>query len=193
VQFAAFGQNIDYAKVDASISSLVAKNKFSGVVLIAQKGKIKYEKANGFIEYVNQTPLQSSTIFELASVSKQFTAMTIMMLHEKGLLQYDELVEKYIDIPYKNITIRQLLTHTSGLPDYQAIMDEHWDKSKVANNNDIITYLKDEIRKSDEKWKQWELENEGKVWWHNSKINKFSIECPGEGWVLGMIFKAQND
>ena len=58
---------------------------------------------------------------------------------------------------------------------------------------DIITYLKDEIRKSDEKWKQWELENEGKVWWHNSKINKFSIECPGEGWVLGMIFKAQND
>ena len=110
-------------------------------MLIAQKGKIKYEKANGFIEYVNQTPLQSSTIFELASVSKQFTAMTIMMLHEKGLLQYDELVEKYIDIPYKNITIRQLLTHTSGLPDYQAIMDEHWDKSKVANNNDIIAYL----------------------------------------------------
>jgi CubicO group peptidase (beta-lactamase class C family) len=64
-----------------------------------------------------------------------------MMLHEKGLLQYDELIEKYIDIPYKNITIRQLLTHTSGLPDYQAIMDEHWDKSKVANNTDIIAYL----------------------------------------------------
>ncbi|MCX6202821.1 MAG: hypothetical protein NTY43_00815 [Bacteroidetes bacterium] len=57
VQFTAWGQKIDYAKVDATISSLVAKNKFSGVVLIAQKGKIKYEKANGFIEYVNQTPL----------------------------------------------------------------------------------------------------------------------------------------
>ena len=140
-QFNALGQNIDYAKVDATINNLVAKNKFSGVVLIAEKGKIKYEKANGYIEYVNQTPLESSTIFELASVSKQFTAMTIMMLQEKGLLQYDELVEKYIDIPYKNITIRQLLTHTSGLPDYQAIMDEHWDKSKVANNKDIIAYL----------------------------------------------------
>jgi len=58
---------------------------------------------------------------------------------------------------------------------------------------DIITFLKDEIRKSDEYWKQWELENEGKVWWHNSKISKFSIECPGEGWVLGMIFRARND
>ena len=140
-QFNALGQKIDYAKVEATINNLVAKNKFSGVVLIAEKGKIKYEKANGYIEYVNQTPLESSTLFELASVSKQFTAMTIMMLHEKGLLQYDELIEKYIDIPYKNITIRQLLTHTSGLPDYQAIMDEHWDKSKVANNTDIIAYL----------------------------------------------------
>ena len=140
-QFRTLGQNIDYAKVEATINNLVAKNKFSGVVLIAEKGKIKYEKANGFIEYVQKTPLQSSTLFELASVSKQFTAMTIMMLHEKGLLQYDELVEKYIDIPYKGITIRQLLTHTSGLPDYQAIMDEHWDKSKVANNTDIIAYL----------------------------------------------------
>jgi len=140
-QFNALGQKIDYAKVEATINNLVAKNKFSGVVLIAEKGKIKYEKANGYIEYVNQTPLESSTLFELASVSKQFTAMTIMMLHEKGLLQYDELIEKYIDIPYKNITIRQLLTHTSGLPDYQAIMDKHWDKSKVANNTDIIAYL----------------------------------------------------
>jgi hypothetical protein len=58
---------------------------------------------------------------------------------------------------------------------------------------DVITFLKDVMRKSDERWKQWELENEGKVWWHNSKINKFSIECPGEGWVLGMIFRARND
>ena len=48
-QFTASGKKIDYAKVDATISSLVAKNKFSGVVLIAEKGKIKYEKANGFI------------------------------------------------------------------------------------------------------------------------------------------------
>jgi len=58
---------------------------------------------------------------------------------------------------------------------------------------DVITYLKDAIRKSDEKWKQWELKNEGKVWWHNSKINKFSIECPGEGWVAGMVFRAQRE
>jgi CubicO group peptidase (beta-lactamase class C family) len=67
--------------------------------------------------------------------------MTIMMVKEKGLLHYDDLVEKYINIPYKGMTIRQLLTHTSGLPDYQAIMDSYWDKSKVADNDDIINYL----------------------------------------------------
>jgi CubicO group peptidase (beta-lactamase class C family) len=135
-----YGQ-INYEKATNAINDLVAKNKFSGVVLIAENGKIKFEKANGFIEYTKQTPLKTNTIFELASVSKQFTAMTIMMLHEKGLLNYDDLVEKYINIPYKGITIRQLLTHTSGLPDYQTVMDENWDKRKVAGNKDIIEYL----------------------------------------------------
>ena len=53
---------------------------------------------------------------------------------------------------------------------------------------DVIAFLKEEIRKYDKKWKQRKLENEGKVWWHNGKINKFSIECPGEGWVAGMVF-----
>jgi CubicO group peptidase (beta-lactamase class C family) len=69
--------------------------------------------------------------------------MIIMMLKEKGKLNYDDLVEKYVPhLPYPNITIRHLLNHTSGLPDYQAVMDAHWDKTKVANNNDIIEYLK---------------------------------------------------
>jgi CubicO group peptidase (beta-lactamase class C family) len=85
--------------------------------------------------------LQSTDIFELASVSKQFTSIIIMMLQEQGRLQFDDPVEKYLDIPYKGITIRHLLTHTSGLPDYQAIMDAHCDKTKVAGNQEILEYL----------------------------------------------------
>ena len=136
-----FSQRINYGKVDAIISNLASNNKFSGVVLIAEDGKVKYNKAVGYIDYANQKALNKNSIFELASVSKQFTAMTIMMVKEKGLLNYDDVVEKYINIPYKGITIRQLLTHSSGLPDYQAIMDTYWDKSKVAGNDDIINYL----------------------------------------------------
>ena len=138
---AVFSQRINYEKVDSIISILASNNKFSGVVLIAENGKVKYNKAIGYIDYANLKPLNKNSIFELASVSKQFTAMTIMMVKEKGLLRYDDLVEKYINIPYKGMTIRQLLTHTSGLPDYQAIMDSYWDKSKVADNDDIINYL----------------------------------------------------
>jgi CubicO group peptidase (beta-lactamase class C family) len=134
-------QSVDYIKVSNTLNDLAKKDKFSGVVLIAENGKVKFEKAYGNLDNEKHIPNQTNTIFELASVSKQFTAMTIMMLNEKGLLKYDDLVEQYINIPYKGITIRQLLTHTSGLPDYQNIMDQHWDKTKVANNTDIIEYL----------------------------------------------------
>lgn len=115
---------------------------FSGVVLVAEDGKILFEKATGYRNFEDQTPLKSDDIFELASLSKQFTAMLIMMCKEKGLLDFDDPVDRYLNIPYTGTTIRHLLTHTSGLPDYQAIMDEHWDKSKVAGNLDILNYLR---------------------------------------------------
>ena len=118
-----------------------ASQGFSGVLLVAEKGAIIYNKAVGYREFAGKITLQESAIFEMASVSKQFTAMIIMMLKEKGKLNYDDAVEKYLTIPYKGITIRHLLTHTSGLPDYQDIMDKFWDKTKVAGNNDCIAYL----------------------------------------------------
>ena len=127
---------------EEKLDSFFASQKdFSGVVLIAEGGKAVYHKAFGYREFADQIPLQTSDIFELASVSKQFTAMIIMMLKEKGLLNYDDSVSKYLLIPYKGITIRHLLTHTSGLPDYQDIMDKYWDKTKVAGNPDCIEYL----------------------------------------------------
>ncbi len=136
-----FAQPNKKKAVDEIVASFSAGNKFSGVVLVADKGKIIYRKAVGYRDFAKKIKLRNTDIFELASVSKQFTAMVIMMLKEKGLLQYDDLVEKYLDLPYKGITIRHLLTHTSGLPDYQAVMDQYWDKTKVAGNPDILAYL----------------------------------------------------
>jgi CubicO group peptidase (beta-lactamase class C family) len=125
-----------------SMNSLMQEHKgFNGVILVAANGKPVYHKAFGYREFAQKVPLQKDDIFELASVSKQFTAMIIMMLKEKGKLNYDHPVEKYLNIPYKNITVRHLLTHTSGLPDYQEIMDKYWDKTKVAGNKEILEYL----------------------------------------------------
>jgi CubicO group peptidase (beta-lactamase class C family) len=68
--------------------------------------------------------------------------MAIMILQREGKLNVDDSLSAYINIPYPGITIRHLLNHTSGLPDYQDIMDKHWDKSKVAGNADNIEYLR---------------------------------------------------
>src|SRR5262245_47346404 len=134
--------NIAFSQQQKLDSLFSVQKDFSGVVLIAEKGDPVYYKAFGNREFEPLIPLQKTDIFELASVSKQFTAMIIMILKEKGKLNYDDSVSKYLDIPYKGITIRNLLTHTSGLPDYQDIMDKYWDKSKVAGNTDCIDYLK---------------------------------------------------
>ncbi|MBA4056430.1 MAG: serine hydrolase, partial [Marivirga sp.] len=125
------------------IDSLIhATPDFSGVILVADKGKVIYHKAFGLRNVELQTPLDTTDVFELASVSKQFTAMIIMMLEEEGKLAFDDSVSLYIpDLPYKGITVRQLLNHTSGLPDYQSVMDQYWDKSKIAGNDDNIAYL----------------------------------------------------
>jgi len=115
---------------------------FSGVLLLAIDGKVVFEKATGYRSYEQKIPLQTTDVFEMASVSKQFTAMMVMKCAEKGLLTYDDEITDYLDVPYPGVNIRQLLTHTNGLPDYQAVMDKHWDKSKVADNAAILEYLR---------------------------------------------------
>jgi CubicO group peptidase (beta-lactamase class C family) len=120
----------------------VATN-FSGVMLVAKEGKPLCFLANGYRDYEKKSNLRKTDIFELASVSKQFTALIIMMLQERGKLGIDDPLNKWIKgLPFEGVSIRHMLTHTSGLPDYQAIMDKHWDKSKVADNIDAIEYLK---------------------------------------------------
>ena len=124
------------------MDSLMAQHpSFSGVVLLADYGKVRYHKAFGYREFSTQKNLHRKDLFELASISKTFTAMAVMLLEKEGRLSVDDSISTYLSVPYPGITIRHLLNHTSGLPDYQAIMDQHWDKSKVAGNEDIIEYL----------------------------------------------------
>ncbi|WP_229253044.1 serine hydrolase domain-containing protein [Dyadobacter helix] len=115
---------------------------FSGVLLVADQGKIVYHKAWGYRSFETKESMDTASVFELASVSKQFTALTIMQMKEAGKLSFDDPIDKYLPgLPYTGVTIRHLLTHTSGLPDYQEIMDKYWNKTKVAGNTDNIAYL----------------------------------------------------
>lgn len=104
--------------VDSALTYLHNRELFNGTVLIAEKGKVLYKKAFG-VKNVSGDPLTTTSSFNLASVSKQFYAMMVMMLKERGKLGYDDPVSRHVaKFPYPNITIRHLLNQTSGLPEY---------------------------------------------------------------------------
>lgn len=117
--------------------------RFNGNVLVAKGGNIIYQESLGYADYNSKRKLNDSTAFELASVSKQFTAMGIMILKERKQLTYDDNVKRFFpDFPYDRITIRNLLTHTSGLPEYEDQFEKHWDHKKIAFNKDALEMLK---------------------------------------------------
>lgn len=139
VQFA-FGQN-RIELIDSVLQTMHANHNFNGNVLLAEGGEIIYQQSFGYANEETKQKLDENSIFELASVSKQFTAMAIMLLKEKGKLALDDEIAKHIPELgfYKGVTIRNLLNHTGGLPDYMGIMDSIFDKSKIATNKDIIS------------------------------------------------------
>jgi CubicO group peptidase (beta-lactamase class C family) len=117
--------------------------RFNGNVLVAKSGNIVYKQDLGYADFNSRRLLNDSTAFELASLSKQFTAMGIMMLMERNKLSYDDKVKKFFpDFPYDNITIRHLLTHTSGLPSYEDQFEKHWDHRRIAFNTDVLEMLR---------------------------------------------------
>lgn len=121
VLFAApcFAQEALTAKVDALVKDEQQKNKVPGVsVAVVKDGNIVYAKGYGLANVELNVPVKPETIFQSGSVGKQFTAAALMLLVEEGKINLDEKIGKYLGtVPdsWKNITVRQLLTHTAGL------------------------------------------------------------------------------
>ncbi|CAH1195356.1 Penicillin-binding protein 4* [Paenibacillus plantiphilus] len=108
-------------KVDAYLQKL----KFNGSVLLAKKGKVLIRQGYGMANLQTKSPNTPNTIFRIASVTKQFTALAIMQLQEQGKLNVKDPIHKYLpDYPHGDkITIHHLLTHTSGIPDFTGFPD----------------------------------------------------------------------
>ena len=125
------------------LDALQARDAFNGTVLIAQRGTIRFEKHCGFADVDGAVPLSEHSSFSLASVSKPFTAMGIMLLARKRRLTLGDRMAQHIPqlAGYGEITIRQLLHHTSGMPDYMELADLHWDPERVLTNGDLIDLL----------------------------------------------------
>lgn len=131
------------ALLDTFFHDLAARQGFNGTVLVAQNGHILYKGAYGYRSMSEKDTLTTQTPFQLASVSKQFTAVAIMQLREHGLLNYDDFVWQHIpNFPYdSSLTLRMLLTHRSGLPNYQHALDHYWDRSRPMTNKDMVAKL----------------------------------------------------
>jgi len=129
--------------LDQYMQAAVEVNQFSGSVLVAKGGNIIYEKTFGTLDYAAKQPLNSNSMFQLGILTEEFTAAAILLLRDEGKLNLSDPITKYFpELLYSNVTIRHLLTHTSGLPDYyEEVMKNKWGTERYATNMDIVKSL----------------------------------------------------
>lgn len=137
------------ARVDEFMASFVEPDAPGGVVLVVREGRILHETGYGLANLENEEPITPESIFHLGSVGKQFTGMAIMMLAEEGKLDYDDPISQHLpelEGLGDEVTIRRLLHHTSGLPDYYAdegLLDELFGRAEEPTNQDALAVLAD--------------------------------------------------
>jgi len=143
---AASAQDIG-AKVDEYMNAGVKQGRFSGAVLVAKDGKVLVSKGYGMANYEESTPITPQTKFRLASVTKQFTAMGILILQERGKLKVEDPICKYVEAcpaAWETITIHHLLTHTAGVPNYTALSGYRELKTQHTTVAALIARFKDQ-------------------------------------------------
>lgn len=130
-------------KLDTLFSRMNEDGIFNGSVLVAKAGRILFQKSLGFLDKTTNGLLSDSSMFQLASVSKVITATAVLMLHERELLDINRPFKDYFpDFPYENVSIKELLNHRSGLPNYIYVLNsEIYQPNYQMSNADMYKYL----------------------------------------------------
>lgn len=140
-------QNLDL-KIDSLIQTEFKDNNGpGGVFLVSQKGKPIYKKAFGIANLELDAKLNTNSVFQIGSMTKQFTAITILMLEEQGKIKVSDPISKYIpSYPNGNhITIHQLLTHTSGIKDFTKMKSLSDIAQKEMTPEQMVDFFKNEL------------------------------------------------
>ena len=173
--FAALGADEDARakQLDAILAKAVTSGQPGLAVLVKKEGTVLFEKGYGLRRIKARAPITPHTDFRLASVTKQFTAMSVMLLERDGKLRYEStLTEIFPDFPAygKAITIRYLLTHTSGLPDYEDLMDQEenshgkrWSPAHQIQDEEVLALLERQTRGKFAPGTSWAYSNSGYV------------------------------
>lgn len=119
------------------------RSRFNGGILVARNGKIIFEAYNGLDQVLKGDTITSNTAFHLASVSKTITAMALLKLFEEKSLSIDQPVAFFLSgFPFPKITVRNLLNHRSGLPNYVHFAESlGWDTKKTLSNQDVLQLI----------------------------------------------------
>src|SRR5215471_10977500 len=130
----------DQRMVSALLKPLLDRHLFSGSVVVVQSGHTLAEQHSGLANRELRVPVTAETRFYVASVTKSFTAAAILMLRNAGTLSLDDRIGKFLpDFPYREITIRQLLTHSSGFqhpvfyPDYYELAKRSYTTAEAVD------------------------------------------------------------
>jgi CubicO group peptidase (beta-lactamase class C family) len=161
------------SSVDSILSDVAPNNQPGVAALVKKDNKILLSKGYGLRRLARADQIDSQTNFRLASFTKQFTAMGIMLLVHDGKLRYDQsLTEIFPDFPAygKSITVRNLLNHTSGLPDYEALMEKAekakgplWSPEHQIQDSEVLELLKRETTGQFAPGTSWAYSNSGYV------------------------------
>jgi len=112
------------SRIDSMFRKFYQTRQFNGAVLVAKAGKIIYRNNFGIQNKSDNSALSDSSMFQLASISKVITATAVLILHERKLINLNKDVNEYLpDFPYKNIKVKELLSHRSGLPNYLYVLN----------------------------------------------------------------------
>jgi CubicO group peptidase (beta-lactamase class C family) len=132
-------------KVQSEIfyDSMLDGSGFNGGMIVAKAGNIIFEKYKGFVNIDGKDSINSSTSLHIASVSKTFTAMAVLKLQELGKLNIEDSVTHFFpEFNYPGVTVKTLLNHRSGLPNYLYFMeDAGWNKDSIIENKDVLQWL----------------------------------------------------
>lgn len=130
------------AAVEEFYNTRLARTGFSGQILVAKNGKVVFEKYKGFSNFITKDTMTEHSAIHIASTSKTLTGMAVLKLWEEGKLSLEDTLQKYFpQWPYKGVTIRTLLSHRSGLPNYLYFMDSVWDRHREMTNDDVLNAM----------------------------------------------------
>jgi len=159
--------------IDAILSAVTQPGAPGLAAVVRKDGRVLFEQGYGVRKLGSQEKIDAQTNFRLASLTKEFTAMAIMLLVKEGKVRYEErLTEIFPEFPAygKEVTVRNLLNHTGGLPDYEELMDREektsgprWSAERQIQDHEVFALLEQQTQGKFPPGTRWAYSNSGYV------------------------------